>query len=446
MLADTAGALDEAGIGFSIGDADEPGFPLVYVNDAFVELTGFSRAESLGRSCSFLRDGESDEAALDTVRETLARGLPGQVVLRNRRRDGSHFWNELRLLAPRAFDGRRYVAAIQADVTASHEEVAALRSERDRVAVALAAAARGTEALEDELRELRALRDALTPPTATKIDFLEVATAFEPAEAGVAGDFFLVAEGPQGAAVVAVGDVVGHGLTAATRASFVRQSLATFAAFTDDPARLLTLANSSLIERGGVGVEFVTAVCVTIRPDGDVRLATAGHPVPVRLDGGGEIAAPRVGLPLGLELDLGVETSLLRLEAGDGLLLFTDGLPEARCPGGPRLGGAAVAETPGGVGLAAGGRGRRTPLRAGRLLRGITPGRRPLPRRAAPRLSTAGRRPPDPEVNSCGARRMRSRPTGRPRRQARALHPPASSAPRWRRPASGRSRRSDRGR
>ncbi len=346
VLQEPADALDAAGVGFSVGDADREGFPLVYINDAFEQITGFSRAEALGRPCSFLQDGDADEHAVQAIRETLAAGVPGQHVLRNRRRDGSHFWNELRLLAPRTLEGRTYVAAIQADVTASQEELGALRSERDRVASALVAAAGELERRDEELAQLRALQAALTPPAALDVAFLDVATVFEPAEAGVAGDFFLVADGPGGSALVAVGDVVGHGLHAATRASFVRASLATFAGFTDRPDRLLELANQSLIERGGIGTEFVTAICASFHPDGEVVVASAGHPSPLRLDGSGPAVDVPPGLPLGLDLDLGAQARSVRIEPGEGLLLYTDGLPEARRVGRgvPRLGDDAVAE------------------------------------------------------------------------------------------------------
>lgn len=346
VLQETADTLDAAGVGFSVGDADVPGFPLVYINDAFEQITGFSREEAIGRSCSFLQDGDADEAAVQAIRETLASRAPGQHVLRNVRRDGSHFWNELRLLAPRTLEGRTYVAAIQTDITASHEEVAGLRRERDRAASALATASRELERQETELRQLRALQSALTPPAALDVGFLDVATAFQPAEAGVAGDFFLVAPGPAGSALVAVGDVVGHGLQAATRASFVRASLATFAGFTDDPERLLSLANSSLIERAGIGTDFVTAICASFRPDGEVIVASAGHPLPLRLATGEALVGGPSGLPLGLDLDVGARASSAHLAEGEGLLLFTDGLPEARAvgPRQPRLGDEAVVE------------------------------------------------------------------------------------------------------
>ena len=101
-------------------------------------------------------------------------------------------------------------------------------------------------AQQDEIAELESLRAALTPAEIPARPHLDVAAAFTPADGLVAGDFFLVVEGPAGSTTVAVGDVVGHGLDAARCAAFVRAALATFARFTRDPVELLQLANAAL--------------------------------------------------------------------------------------------------------------------------------------------------------------------------------------------------------
>ena len=86
-----------------------------------------------------------------------------------------------------------------------------------------------------------------------------------------------------------VGDVVGHGLQAARRAAFVRTTFAATAPFSDDPCRLLSWANTALIERAGTSTDFVTAACVTYLPGEQLlRWAYAGHPPAVSLDDGRE--------------------------------------------------------------------------------------------------------------------------------------------------------------
>ena len=190
------------------------------------------------------------------------------------------------------------------------------------------------EATDHELGDLRAIRDALTPPELPERPGLELAAAFLPAAERVSGDFYLVAEGPQDSTVLVVGDVVGHGLQAGRRAAFVRTAFAATAPFSDDPCRLLSWANTALIERAGISSEFVTAACVTYLPiEQRLRWAYAGHPRALWLDDGRELTAPTQGSPLGIGEGPGCIESSLRSTAGAGVLLYTDGLTEARHDG-----------------------------------------------------------------------------------------------------------------
>jgi serine phosphatase RsbU (regulator of sigma subunit) len=206
------------------------------------------------------------------------------------------------------------------------------------------------DAAEHELEDLRAIRDALTPPELPQRPDLELAAAFLPAAAEtVSGDFYLVAEGPQDSTVLVIGDVVGHGLTAARRAAFVRTTFAATAPFSDDPGRLLSWANAALIDRAGTSSDFVTAACVTYLPSEQrLRWAYAGHPAALWLDDGAELIAPRQGMALGLRADLECVEGSRRSTAGAGVLLYTDGLTEAR-HGGELFGLDAVSAALGGL-------------------------------------------------------------------------------------------------
>ncbi len=190
------------------------------------------------------------------------------------------------------------------------------------------------EVAEVELEDLRAIRDALTPPELPQRPGLELAAAFLPAAERVSGDFYLVAEGPQDSTVLVVGDVVGHGLQAGRRAAFVRTVFAATAPFSDDPCRLLSWANTALIERAGTSNEFVTAACVTYLPSEQLlRWAYAGPPPALWLADGRELIAPKQGALLGVSADLGCLDGSRRSTAGAGVLLYTDGLTEARHDG-----------------------------------------------------------------------------------------------------------------
>jgi sigma-B regulation protein RsbU (phosphoserine phosphatase) len=161
-----------------------------------------------------------------------------------------------------------------------------------------------------------------------EVEGLEIAAQYM-APGQLAGDFHLVAPADDGVTIVAIGDAIGHGTEAARQASFVRASLAAFAAHTTDPARLLRLANASLIERVGTSGRFATCACLAVHPDGRLDVALAGHPAPLRLDSGEPLDGRR-SPPLAVDLDFAPVDSTFTLGGGEGLLLYTDGLTESK--------------------------------------------------------------------------------------------------------------------
>lgn len=183
---------------------------------------------------------------------------------------------------------------------------------------------------EGELDDLRAVRDALTPPELPRRPGVELAASFLPASEHVSGDFYLVAEGPHDASLLVVGDVVGKGQAAARQAAFVRTVFATTAPFSDDPARLLDWANVVLAERTAEAARFVTVACLALSPrERVVRWGYAGHPAALWLDTGEELGGGRTH-PLGISEDLDPTTVTHELAPGTGVLLYTDGVTEAR--------------------------------------------------------------------------------------------------------------------
>ena len=128
-------------------------------------------------------------------------------------------------------------------------------------------------------------------------------------------------------------------MAAARRAVFVRTSLVTFAPFEDDPARLLRLANAALIDRAGVSVDYVTAACVVHRPaDATLTWAMAGHPPPLRLEDGSPLDAAGAGQPLGLDEAYEVASASAPFGQAAGVLLYTDGILDARDRASERFG------------------------------------------------------------------------------------------------------------
>jgi len=88
-------ALAAAGNGILISDARLPDMPIIYCNEAFSSITGYDREEVMGKNCRFLQGADTDRNKVRQIREALEAGAPSRVVLRNYRKDGSLFWNEL---------------------------------------------------------------------------------------------------------------------------------------------------------------------------------------------------------------------------------------------------------------------------------------------------------------------------------------------------------------
>jgi PAS domain S-box-containing protein len=91
---------------------------LIYVNPAFEQLTGYTSEEILYQDCRFLQAGDRDQASLERVREVLRNNGSCREILRNYRKDGTPFWNELSLSTVKsADDGLTYFVGVQKDVT-----------------------------------------------------------------------------------------------------------------------------------------------------------------------------------------------------------------------------------------------------------------------------------------------------------------------------------------
>jgi len=130
-------AMDTAPIGITIADATEPDEPLIYVNDQFESLTGYTKAEVIGRNCRFLQGEDTDPEAVTTIRDAIEAEEPVSVELRNYRKDGTGFWNHVTIAPIRDADGdvTQYVG-FQEDVTDRTERERTLRRFRRAIEAA----------------------------------------------------------------------------------------------------------------------------------------------------------------------------------------------------------------------------------------------------------------------------------------------------------------------
>lgn len=124
-------AMDEAPVGITISDPDQDDNPIIYANEAFERITGYSREEVIGRNCRFLQGEESDPQAIATIRKAIDEGEPVSVELVNYRRSGEPFWNEL-TIAPLIDESGQITNFVGFQDDVSERKGAELAVERER--------------------------------------------------------------------------------------------------------------------------------------------------------------------------------------------------------------------------------------------------------------------------------------------------------------------------
>lgn len=111
-------AIEATRNGIVVTDPRLPDNPIVYINPAFERITGYSATEVVGRNCRFLQGPDRDQSALDEIRAALREERDCRVVVRNYRKDGTLFWQELSISPVRDEAGRvTHFVGVQDDVT-----------------------------------------------------------------------------------------------------------------------------------------------------------------------------------------------------------------------------------------------------------------------------------------------------------------------------------------
>jgi phosphoserine phosphatase RsbU/P len=244
-----------------------------------------------------------------------------------------------------AADGRRLPVLVTSTLkTGTDGEPLLIRttvvaaSERRAYERELLAARREADLERDRLARLAAtLQRTLLPPALPVVPGLEVAAHYHPASADeVGGDFYDLFRLDDGRWGLFIGDVCGNGAGAAVVTSLARYTLRAAAVHDPDPVAVLTELNAALHrERLDPAHRFCSVVFGVLTPGAGgcgVVLATGGHPPPVviRSDGTAEYGYDVGGQVVGLLPEASFVATALHLGPGDTLLLYTDGLSEAR--------------------------------------------------------------------------------------------------------------------
>ncbi|BDI20223.1 hypothetical protein ANSO36C_60250 [Nostoc cf. commune SO-36] len=117
-------ALAATGNGIVIADARLASHPVIYVNHAFEQITGYSATEIIGQNCRFLQRTDTQQPVLNELRSSIKAGTSCKVVLRNYRKDGTLFWNELSISPIHDENGKlSHFIGIQADISDVYDEL-----------------------------------------------------------------------------------------------------------------------------------------------------------------------------------------------------------------------------------------------------------------------------------------------------------------------------------
>jgi sigma-B regulation protein RsbU (phosphoserine phosphatase) len=310
-----------------------PDGTIVKVNSTFLTLSGYQREQLVGR----LRFAELLTAGGRIYHETHyapmleMQGSARAIALDIVRADGARLPVLVNAVMERDGEGRSIVVrAAVFDATDRREYERELLRAKERA-----------EASEQRSSELaRTLQRTLIPPDAPEIPGLDVAAVYRPAGDGaeVGGDFYDIFQIGDGDWVVAIGDVQGKGAEAAVVTALARHTIRAAAVTHGSPADILATLNAVLV-RDDIE-RFCTVVLVRLRRQHDdgwaATLCCAGHPAPLLLSAGVLVDAPPIGAAGSLLGVLDAPTlsdSRHVLAAGDTLLLYTDGVTEARHEG-----------------------------------------------------------------------------------------------------------------
>ena len=299
-------------------------FVYLDVNSAFERLTGLKGA--VGRKVSEIIPGvRQDNPELLEIYGRVAQG--GRPESFETYLESLGIWFSVSVYSPQA----QHFVAIFENIT----ERKTVEEERNHLLEESLAQTEELQVSYEAQRDIAlALQENFVHPLPT-IAGLELAALSLPAgrDELIGGDFSDVLVRPDGMVVVLIGDVTGKGIKAAGFTETVRAAVRTLALISPSPEYILGNVNRLLLHEGGYR-QLVTALLVVLDPrSGRGLQASAGHPPAVRLsDGGARLIEPAHGLPLGV-LEQGYENAGFVLAKGEALVLYTDGVTEARREG-----------------------------------------------------------------------------------------------------------------
>jgi phosphoserine phosphatase RsbU/P len=311
--------LAEAAEGITISDNLQPDNPIVYANEGFERLTGYSREDVVGRNCRFLQGEKTEPSKIAEIRNSIHAEKPCSVEILNYRKDGSTFWNLLSITPIRNEKGQvTNFIGIQSDITRRKNFESALF----RVSAKLQ---QTNKRMKDDLEEARRLQLAMLPSKLPELPYMEMAVVMDTAQE-VGGDYYDFHQ-DKDTLTFAFGDATGHGLKAGTIVTATKVLFNSFAHI-KHPREILNQISASLKKVGFRNMYM--AMLVAKISEKKMQVSSAGMPFTYlyRAHDKSVTEIQLKGMPLGSFANFEYQSETIDLNIGDTFLFYSDGLSE----------------------------------------------------------------------------------------------------------------------
>jgi sigma-B regulation protein RsbU (phosphoserine phosphatase) len=298
-----------------------------YVNPKFSNLTGYSRDEALGQNPRILKSGVQPAEFYRHMWETISSGREWQGEFHNRKKNGDSYW-ESASISPILDSGGEitHYVAIKEDITKRKRTEEALRASEEELRDK-------NNGMEEELKYAQVVVERLLPEMPPAIGNLKIDFRYNPL-AAIGGDYFSFNTLHERCLGIFIGDVPGHGVSAALYLSLVRTLTNRLNwVYGKDPVLYMKTLNDELLQ--SKEMMFLSALYGYFdfsKGRTEFHFAKGGHPPPVlyrAADRAGSLLQSG-GMLVGLSPTAEFEEIRITLAPGDRIYLYTDGVIEAR--------------------------------------------------------------------------------------------------------------------
>lgn len=318
QLKDRALAATEQGI--TISDNLQQDNPIVYANEGFEKLTGYSLEDVLGRNCRFLQGPDTDPKVIKEISQAIHAGEACSVEILNYRKDGTPFWNWLSITPVRNETGViTNFLGIQSDITKRKNIEKTLSNISNDLEQA-------NQRMKKELEEARQLQQTMLPATLPELPHIRIAASMNTAYE-VGGDYYDFYVDKNQNVTFALGDATGHGLKAGTIVTATK-ALFNFFAKLNDPRDILSKISKNLKEMGFRNM-YMAMLITKIRKN-NILISSAGMPFAYYYNSFDKTVTEIVlkGIPLGGFPGFEYQVKDILFNKGDTFLFLSDGLLE----------------------------------------------------------------------------------------------------------------------